>query len=776
MRIFGKHIFRSIKKEPVQPVMIILIVTFCVAVMLLSIALPVNIYMNEKKSLTVDQWTADITVSLKSTGGASLIFEEDIKSIVAGKARVIGEFSLTGFSALRGNGEEKTQVRLGAFNLVDADRFYEIKYTEYGKITNTNLSSATIVGEGFAKEYGLDVGDTVTLNILGRKFTYVVQAVAKDRGIFKTTNMIVDISSVRKTLAERSPIIASLSSDFNPYTKIHLKVNEGVNAEELKAELEALDSFEDKKLELMSDQAKINPITTVIITTIVLPASLLLIVAAMMMISTLELLEKKRQSDIALFKMAGADVRQLSRILYLESAFYGVVGGILGSLLSIPATSWLNSLYGFKFSKMSFGIGELLIGLGTSLAFTSISTYVHLRKQKKRKEAELLNEKLDTGGRFIQKVLPYLLLIALLTAITLILPPKHRYVSASLLLLAVVMLIYITSSYVIKWFALFVSYLASKKRSGGKILLAARSCVNSYPLKHAGRIMTILITIFMSLAFVLSVVENQLVVYTEYATFDYIGMRVNDKTKKQIRELDGVVATAESKINRNVVIEDLKSITGVTVTGDVENCFKDSIMPKTFPSGDSIALSSGVAKMLGIKVGDRVKCIIEDIPCEFTLTEIVESHADFAFYDAEYVGSGFDMYCILTDGTDEVREELAALCDEKSIEFLPRDSFFSVTYNRLNPQLSVFRVMFAIMILMTAIGILNVLTEQRIERRRDFEMVIQNGATRKNVVALQATELLCLFACALLVSAVCSVIICRIIDTAAISFGLTLFL
>ena len=776
MKIFGKHIFRSIKKEPIQPVMIILIVTLCVAVMVLSVALPVNIYRNAKKSVSVDEWTADIFISLKSTSDVSLISEEDIQSMVGDKARVIGEFPLTGFSALCGEGSEKIQVGLGAFDLVDADSFYEIRYTEYGKITNTNLTTAAIIDEKFAKEYDLELGDTVSVNILGKEFTYTLQAIAKDTGIFKLTDMIVDISGVRKALAERSPIIASLSSDFNPYTKIHLKANDGVSAEELKAELEALDSFQNKRVELLSDGSKIDPITTVIIVTIILPAALLLIVAIMMMVSTIELLEKKRQSDIALFKIAGADTQQLGRILYLESTFYGVIGGVFGSLLSIPAMSWLNSLYRFKFSTISFGIEDLLVGLGSSIAFTTISTYVHLRKQRKQGGTELLNEKLDTGVGFLRKMLSYGIPILALAVITFILPPHYRYISASLLLLASVTFIYVISSYIVKWFAILVSHLASKKRDGGgKIFLASRSCVNSYPLKHAGRIITILITVFMSLSFVLSVVEDQLVVYTEYATFDYIGMRVNDKTKKQINEIDGVVATAESKINREVVIENLKSVTGVSINGDIENCFRDSILPKSFPIGDSIALSRGVAKMLGLEVGDRVKCMIDDIPCELTLTEIVNSHADFAFYDAEYIGAGFDMYCISTDGTEEVREELAALCDEKSIEFLHRDEFFSVTYNRLNPQLVIFRVMFCIMIFMTAIGILNVLTEQRIERRREFEMIIQNGATRKGIVALQTAELLCLFICASLISVISSVIICQIIDTAAISFGFTLY-
>lgn len=755
--------------------MIILIVTLCVAVTILSVSLPLSIHKNEKESLGIDEWTADIYVTLKSTSGVRLIFEDDVADAVGDKARVIGEFSLTGFSKL-GDGE-KTQVNIGAYDLARADSFFEIRYIEYGKITNNNIDKVAIIGERFANEHGLTIGDTVEVNVLGEKFSYVVEAVAKETGALKRDDMMVDISSVRKALAERSPLIASLPLDIEPYTNIHVSVNDGFDAEELKAELEALESFGDKRAELTADDPSGDYMTTVLTATIAIPAALLLTIAVMMMVSTLELLEKKRASDVALFRIVGADSGHLNRILYLEGAVYGASGGVLGSLLSIPAIAYLNELYGFRYSRMSFGAKEALIGLASAMALTMLSIRLHIRKRNdKISNGELSYGKLDTGRRFSYKKLLPAVPVAVLAVTTLLLPSRLRYISCAALLFTAITAIYVISPYVAGGFAMLVSRVASKGRGrAGKTVLASGSCINSYPLRHAGRIMTVLITVFISLAFVLSAVEDHLLTYTSFAEFDYIGMRVDDETKERIEGLDGVVATAESIISRNVLIgEDIVTV-GIAVEGDVDECFEDKILPKSIPQGNSVALSSGVARMLGLKVGDGVKCEIDGIPCELILTEIVATHGDFAYYDAEYVGVRRDMLCVLTDGTEEARDSLVAIFDERGIECLTEDVFFSQS-NRVIPQLTTFKAMFCVMVFMTVIGVFNVLAEQRMERRREFDIIRQNGATRKDVFAIQAIEISILFVAALLSSVLFSYFVCVIVDTAATSFGMTLYL
>ena len=74
MRIFGKHIFRSIIKKPFQPLMIILIIAISVAVAISMLILPIAIYRESVAEYRVDEWTDDLTVTLRSNADVRLLF------------------------------------------------------------------------------------------------------------------------------------------------------------------------------------------------------------------------------------------------------------------------------------------------------------------------------------------------------------------------------------------------------------------------------------------------------------------------------------------------------------------------------------------------------------------------------------------------------------------------------------------------------------------------------------------------------------------------------
>ena len=113
--------------------------------------------------------------------------------------------------------------------------------------------------------------------------------------------------------------------------------------------------------------------------------------------------------------------------------------------------------------------------------------------------------------------------------------------------------------------------------------------------------------------------------------------------------------------------------------------------------------------------------------------------------------------------------------DERGITYLTKGEFFAYFEDRVNAQIVAFQFMFCIMILMALVGVLNVIADQRMARRQEFDVMVQNGKTRRGIFTLQAVEILYLVVFALVVSLVLSQILCLIVDMAAISFGMTLF-
>ena len=287
--------------------------------------------------------------------------------------------------------------------------------------------------------------------------------------------------------------------------------------------------------------------------------------------------------------------------------------------------------------------------------------------------------------------------------------------------------------------------------------------------------MTMLLTVFISLFSVIGAVNEQMESYVGFARFEYVGMYVDGETRERLEKLDGVADVTSCMISRNVVFFGKKSVTGIAVEDYSPLCFSDTIYPETVPTGNQIILSRGVANMIGADIGDTVVCTVSEVEHTFVLSEIVYVHADFAYYDADYVDIALDMTCVRTDGTAEAAERVISLFDERGIQCLEKDEFFAETHEKVDPQLTVFSAMLGIMVLMTVIGILNILGEQRMAREREFEIIRQNGMTGKGVFALQATEMLYLLVSAMAMAAVFSLILIAMIDVVATSFGMSMY-
>ena len=118
---------------------------------------------------------------------------------------------------------------------------------------------------------------------------------------------------------------------------------------------------------------------------------------------------------------------------------------------------------------------------------------------------------------------------------------------------------------------------------------------------------------------------------------------------------------------------------------------------------------------------------------------------------------------------------MTALFDERGAQILEGEALFSDAYDSVKPQLTVFVAMFFVMVFMTAVGIFNILASQRRARSYEFAIMRQNGITGRGVAALQTVEVVYIFACAALLSLPVSYLLCLAIDTAAVSFGITMF-
>ena len=142
MRFFGKHILRSVKRSPLQPVFILLTVVCSVAVAITALRLSVVFTEHSASVAGKEQLLGDLLISMRGDSDVRMLFCEDAEELIADKGEVVGEFRLSGFAEV---GEQDVFLSVSAVDLEKADAFYQFAYTEYGGFTTEHLDSSAVL-------------------------------------------------------------------------------------------------------------------------------------------------------------------------------------------------------------------------------------------------------------------------------------------------------------------------------------------------------------------------------------------------------------------------------------------------------------------------------------------------------------------------------------------------------------------------------------------------------------------------------------------------------
>ena len=331
--IFLKHIWRAIRRAPLQPLLILFTITLAVAISIVAFRAP-ELYTNHaKKAIGTDSDLGDLIVTTRGNSDTRFLFTKEIESLLGEDGTALGEFRLTGFFKYQNQTE---LLSISAVDFLEADAYYLFHYLEYGEFTTQNLTRSAILSSDAAQDYNLSLGDRFTVRILETDFTYTVQAIAKEEGLLKDCDVLIPIEGLMQVLASKVPSLAALGSEFIPYTRLFIQLTDQNMADTVLNRLsneEALANMLIKKTDASNEMAFLISTHTV---SLCIPALLLLILCWLLIGTSLKLLRLQRSSEYALFCACGASRRKLAQLQITESLIYALVGGALGILLSQP--------------------------------------------------------------------------------------------------------------------------------------------------------------------------------------------------------------------------------------------------------------------------------------------------------------------------------------------------------------------------------------------------------------------------------------------------------
>lgn len=281
---------------------------------------------------------------------------EDLARTAERNARVTGAAPYVSGQALLIHDEQLSGAELRG---IDAERESEVSGIA-DVVTEGSLSSLApgafniVVGVELATELGIGMGDKVTVTlaegivtpagVLPRTRRFTVSGVYRV-GMYEFDRRLafIDISDAQRLYRRKDSI-----------SGIRLEVSDIYAAGDIVREV----AMENGAMVLVSDWSRrhINFFRSIQITKSILFVILLLViaVAAFNIVSTLVMVVKDKQSDIAIMRTVGASPSSIVRIFVTQGAIIGIVGTLLGVIGGVVLAMNLEAVIGFF--ESAFGI------------------------------------------------------------------------------------------------------------------------------------------------------------------------------------------------------------------------------------------------------------------------------------------------------------------------------------------------------------------------------------------------------------------------------------
>lgn len=783
MKPFWKHIARSQKSHPLQPLLIVLTVACSVAIATSAMRFTALFYRASYEKSRAEVELGDLLVSPRGDSNLRLTFATDAEETIGESGTVLGEFRLSGFLQETPTTQAEELFRLSCVDLQAADRFYRFEYLQYGRFTQEELNTSAVLSQSAAERYGLAVGDSFTVSVLGEQFTYTVQAVAADTGLLAHSEALVAVEGMRALLSARIPAIASLGDAFVPYTRLMIRTAEGVDAAEILQRLQEAPAFEKMSVRITDNPQQFFFVTTAQSLAVWLPCILLMLLTALLLVTCLQALQQQRSCENALFCSCGASKRQLSALLLTECAVYAILGTGIGLLAAGPMLHALGALFSWLTEPPKVTLGAALFGALWAMLLMGGCVLWHLRGQNALSLTQALQqtdaEPTEQSAPRRLRLFP-LLLTVLFLLLLFLLSVSVRYVAALGVLLTVLWNAYLLLPQLLRQAATGLVRLTERqKRPHPVVLLAWKNIRQSRALRRSGSLLVLLFAGLLTLLSCTDVAQAQVLDLNQSILSDYVAVSADRTAARQLQQLDCVDGVLPFSNHSSAKLDGQYIAFGISTAESPAGFLTFDALPKEHPVGNQLALSTGLARLLGKGVGDTVTVELEGVSRSLVISELLQTHSHLAVYDAQFFGISHRMLLINLKESANVAnaaDALSAVLAQNGAVLLSKEAVYGTMPVTVTAYVRLFQYAGAGAGVLTLAGGIMVLAQQYRVRKNERHLLRICGMKKTALMLLQVMELLFTLLLVLLFSAVLWFILCWIVDAGIASFGFTLFL
>ena len=314
MKIILKYIFTNVKERKTRTAVMLLSILLSTTLLFVSFSIGASYESAQKKMARGMAGSATLSVSA-ADGGIDFSVLPELSSISASVGM------LESSALYHENGYYET-IDLIAADLTQLNQINPPRLANGGEITDFT-GNQVILPDRFTSKYGMKAGDTITLQIGGQPITLEVAEIAAYDTVFLRHTRGATALLPLSTLSE-------LLGKTDGYTEILIEPAGGTTTAELKNELVAALPDGEYKVSEVVNEAQITADARQKSMPFFLISFFSLTMSVFIIYSSYKVITLDRLPVIGTFRSIGATQKAVTHILLLESALYGVMGGLIG--------------------------------------------------------------------------------------------------------------------------------------------------------------------------------------------------------------------------------------------------------------------------------------------------------------------------------------------------------------------------------------------------------------------------------------------------------------
>ena len=745
MKYYLKNLLQSLKKNPTQPIVIMLIVIFtssifCIAMVFKDVFYEHNLYL-AKQSVG----EADLVLSVNADSGTMFAYKDDVEAVLGEDGKAYGYFSM--FCDYDGD-----IYSCMATDVLTVSEINPVILQKKGRISLYNINELVVVSSKFASEHDLGIGDEITLTILGNPLTFSIEGIAKDEGFFASTDMLVNMKGIVRYFLYELKLFA-MPDTVELCTTVLVKASEGVDIDALRDRLATAPSLSALNVERAINGERIQNVSRLESMITFITALLSMLVGIALIFTAFSIYVSKRLHNIALFKSIGANSATLVGSLLLEGILYALIGSPFGILLAKLLVKRICVVLELGYIA-TMTPSMWLPSIAMSVVCIALAIVVPSLRLARESVDSLLRGQISQKKHDALPIIFISLAGAIATSLCFAFLPKTDYMALTIAdMLFILTLIFFATPYFCNLFGFTSSKILDKLPRQNFSSVALRTIRRNDGFKNMTRIVTVGALILTCIGTMLDALNVQVKYVSNVLDFDFAVIAPsNARIEDDLQSIDGVKKTSRCYF---------KFSSSAGYVGNNVLAFEDDpgkylhlegkgYVPRGKLEGNQLIITEGIARAYDLKEGDLTSFVVNHKEREFQIAQIIDFPLPFLIVDAKYCE--LDCYLIVVDTEDEAKE--AAY---KQIQTTYSQKFYPVVTTRYflskGVETKFIELGFSFVYIISAFvafGIFNSVIDNVRKRRKEYEILASLGATKGKIAGLIAAEL----AASVLISAI----------------------